>query len=83
MSRTCTLLFQSLGLAVVSAEPAAPLWIAENGYAALNPPLVGERRGALSTRTTHPLVLSRVREALRALGGQAEFENPVTAMTEG
>ena len=81
--RTRSLLFQSLGLAVASAESAAPLWIAENGYAALNPPLAGERRGALSTRTTHPLVLSRVREALHALGGHAESENPFTAMTKG
>jgi hypothetical protein len=81
--RTRSLLFQSLGLAVASAEPAAPLWIAENGYAALNPPLAGERRGALSTRTTHPLVLSRVREALHAPGGQAESANPFTAMTKG
>ena len=81
--RTRSLLFQSLGLAVASVEPAAPLWIAENGYAALNPPLAGERRGALSTRTTHPLVLSRVRDAMHALGGHAESENPFTAMTKG
>lgn len=81
--RTRSLLFQSLGLAAASVEPAAPLWVAENGYAALNPPLAGERRGALSTRTTHPLVLSRVRDALHALGGRTEFENPFTAMTKG
>ena len=64
-------------------EPAAPLWVAENGYASLNPPLAGERRGALSTRTTHPLVLSRVRDAIHALGGRMEFENPFTALTKG
>jgi hypothetical protein len=64
-------------------EPVAPLWIAENGYAALNPPLAGERRGALSTRTTHPLVLSRIRDAIATLGGQTESENPFTAMTKG
>jgi 7-cyano-7-deazaguanine synthase in queuosine biosynthesis len=81
--RTRSLLFQSLGLAEASVEPAAPLWIAENGYAALNPPLAGERRGALSTRTTHPLVLSRVRDAIHALGGRTEFENPFTAKTKG
>src|SRR5207248_1472652 len=54
--RTRSLLFLSLGLADASVDPMGPLWIAENGYAALNPPLAGERRGALSTRTTHPLV---------------------------
>lgn len=81
--RTRSLLFQSLGLAEASVEPVAPLWIAENGYAALNPPLAGERRGALSTRTTHPLVLSRVRDAIHALGARTEFENPFTALTKG
>jgi len=81
--RTRSLLFLSLGLADASVEPVAPLWIAENGYAALNPPLAGERRGALSTRTTHPLVLSRVREAVRTLGGRADFENPFASLTKG
>jgi hypothetical protein len=81
--RTRSLLFLSLGLADASIEPGAPLWIAENGYAALNPPLAGERRGALSTRTTHPLVLSRVRDAVLSLGGRADFENPFASMTKG
>ena len=81
--RTRSLLFQSLGLAEASVKPVAPLWVAENGYAALNPPLAGERRGALSTRTTHPLVLSRVRDAIHALGRRTDFENPFTALTKG
>jgi len=81
--RTRSLLFLSLGLAEASVEPVAPLWMAENGYAALNPPLAGERRGALSTRTTHPLVLSRVRDAAIALGARSEFENPFASMTKG
>ena len=78
-----SLLFLSLGLADASVDPVAPLWMAENGYAALNPPLAGERRGALSTRTTHPLVLSRLRDAVRLLGGRADFENPFAFMTKG
>jgi 7-cyano-7-deazaguanine synthase in queuosine biosynthesis len=81
--RTRSLLFLSIGLANASAEPVAPMWVAENGYTALNPPLAGERRGALSTRTTHPLVLSRVHDAVLSLGGRAEFENPFVSMTKG
>ncbi len=81
--RTRSLLFLSLGLADASVDPVAPLWMAENGYAALNPPLAGERRGALSTRTTHPLVLSRLRDTVRLLGGRADFENPFAFMTKG
>jgi len=80
--RTRSLLFQSLGFAEASVQPGAPLWIAENGYAALNPPLSGERRGALSTRTTHPIVLSRVREAIQSLGGGSESQNPFLALTK-
>lgn len=81
--RTRSLLFLSLGLADASVEPVAPFWIAENGYAALNPPHAGERRGALSTRTTHPLVLTRIRDTARILGARAEFENPFASMTKG
>lgn len=81
--RTRSLLFLGLGLANTSVEPTLPLWIAENGYAALNPPLSGERRGALSTRTTHPLVLSQLRAAIESVGGTAVFDNPFAAMTKG
>lgn len=81
--RTRSLLFLALGLAETSVEPRIPLWIAENGYAALNPPLAGERRGALSTRTTHPLVLSRLHDAIVAIGGHADYANPFALMTKG
>jgi len=81
--RTRSLLFLSLGLADASVDPVVPLWMAENGYAALNPPLAGERRGALSTRTTHPLVLGRLRDAVGQLGGRVDFENPFASMTKG
>lgn len=81
--RTRSLLFLSLGLADGAPDPTTPLWMAENGYAALNPPLAGERRGALSTRTTHPIVLTRVKSAIASLGGQADFENPFESVTKG
>lgn len=81
--RTRSLLFVALGLAEASVEPSVPLWIAENGYAALNPPLAGERRGALSTRTTHPLVLARLHSLVTTIGGQADFTNPFAFMTKG
>ena len=55
-SRSRSLLFLAFGLAVASRE-GIPLWIPENGFASLNPPLGAERRGSLSTRTTHPAFL--------------------------
>ncbi len=81
--RTRSLLFLALGLASAAIEPAVPLWIAENGFAALNPPLAGERRGALSTRTTHPLVLSELHIAVQNVGGYNEFNNPFESLTKG
>ena len=81
--RTRSLLFLALGLASAAIEPAVPLWIAENGFAALNPPLAGERRGALSTRTTHPLVLRELQRAVRDVGGYHDFNNPFESLTKG
>lgn len=81
--RTRSLLFIALGLAVASTQPKVGLWIAENGYAALNPPLAGERRGALSTRTTNPLVLDTLQRVFRRVGAHADFENVFGRATKG
>jgi 7-cyano-7-deazaguanine synthase in queuosine biosynthesis len=81
--RSRSFLFLALGLAHASIEPRLPLWVAENGYAALNPPLAGERRGALSTRTTHPVVLDELRRLIAAVGGHGELSNPFAAATKG
>lgn len=80
--RSRSLLFIALGLAHAAIDPV-PLWIAENGYAALNPPLAGERRGALSTRTTHPVVLDHLQRIAKAIGGNGTLSNPFSAMTKG
>ncbi|MGE0229800.1 MAG: hypothetical protein AB7I38_17970 [Dehalococcoidia bacterium] len=81
--RSRSLLFVTLGLAVASARGSVPLWIAENGFASLNPPLASERRGALSTRTTHPEFLGRLRALLQAVGAHADFANPFGQATKG
>lgn len=81
--RVRSLLFIALGLAHASVEPALPLWIPENGYAAINPPLAGERRGALSTRTTHPTVIDGVQAIVQQAGGAANISNPFESQTKG
>ena len=81
--RSRSLLFIALGLAHAAIEPHVPLWVAENGYAALNPPLAGERRGALSTRTTHPVVFDRLRHLVAAVGGHHDLSNPFASATKG
>lgn len=81
--RSRSLLFIALGLAHASVAPEVPLWIAENGFAALNPPLAGERRGALSTRTTHPEVLARLERTVVDVGGHYLVVNPFASSTKG
>lgn len=74
-SRSRSLLFLAIGLAAASTN-GAPLWVPENGFASLNPPLGAERRGSLSTRTTHPWYLARLAEVLRTVGAHADIVNP-------
>jgi hypothetical protein len=80
--RTRSLLFLALGLAVASADPV-PLWVPENGFSSLNPPLGPERLGSLSTRTTHPAFLEDLAELLAGIGAHAVIENPFARATKG
>lgn len=81
-SRSRSLLFLALGLAVASIHKA-PLWIPENGFASINPPLGPERLGSLSTRTTHPAFLQGLAAVLTKVGAHAVIENPFAAATKG
>ncbi|WP_245849418.1 7-cyano-7-deazaguanine synthase [Mycobacterium palustre] len=81
-SRSRSLLFLSLGLAAASID-RVPLWIPENGFASLNPPLDPNRRGSLSTRTTHPAFLEGLAHVLAGVGAHGEIHNPFTEMTKG
>lgn len=81
-SRSRSLLFLSLGLAAASID-GVPLWIPENGFASLNPPLDPNRRGSLSTRTTHPAFLDGLAQILSSVGAHGEIHNPFTEMTKG
>ncbi|MDP9612864.1 hypothetical protein [Streptomyces demainii] len=81
-TRSRSLLFIALGLAVASLHHV-PLWIPENGFASLNPPLGPERLGSLSTRTTHPAFLQDLSAAATAAGAHAVLENPFARHTKG
>jgi 7-cyano-7-deazaguanine synthase in queuosine biosynthesis len=81
-TRARSLLFLSFGLAVASIHKAE-LWVPENGFASLNPPLGPDRRGSLSTRTTHPSFLSGVSAVLTEVGAYAELVNPFARATKG
>jgi hypothetical protein len=81
-SRSRSLLFLSLGLAAASIHKV-PLWIPENGFASLNPPLAPDRRGSLSTRTTHPRFLEGLSALLNQIGAQSQIHNPFADITKG
>jgi hypothetical protein len=81
-TRSRSLLFLALGLAVASVY-GVPLWIPENGFASLNPPLGPERRGSLSTRTTHPAFINGLSAVLEKVGAHAVIENPFATGTKG
>ena len=81
-SRSRSLLFLALGLAVASIH-RVPLWIPENGFASINPPLGPEGLGSLSTRTTHPAFLQGLEQVLQKAGAHAAIKNPFDEMTKG
>ena len=81
-TRSRSFLFLALGLAHASVH-RVPLWIPENGFASLNPPLAPNRRGSLSTRTTHPAFLDRLSRILEEVGAHPTIVNPFAHMTKG
>lgn len=81
-TRTRSFLFLALGLAVASIKQV-PLWIPENGFASLNPPLGPDQLGSLSTRTTHPWFMSELTRLATQAGAWADITNPFTTMTKG
>lgn len=81
-TRSRSLLFLSLGLAVAAVD-SVELWIPENGFASLNPPLGADQRGSVSTRTTHPTFLAGLSELLGEIGVHAVIRNPLERMTKG
>lgn len=81
-SRSRSLLFLSLGLATAERS-GQPLLIPENGFASLNPPLGPERRGSLSTHTTHPRFLKDLQKVLTEVGAHGVIQNPFQSLTKG
>ncbi|UOQ89475.1 hypothetical protein MUN74_00675 [Agromyces endophyticus] len=81
-TRSRSLLFLALGLAVAE-QARSPLWIAENGFASLNPPLGPDRRGSLSTHTTHPRFLRDLSALMGNVGGHGTIHNPFERLTKG
>lgn len=59
------------------------LYICENGFISINPPLTDMRLGSLSTRTSNPAVLAMLQQVLDAVGLNVHLENPYQFKTKG
>lgn len=87
--RARSLIFIAFGVFAATAlrryhdGETVPLYVCENGFIAINPPLTGARLGSLSTRTAHPEFLDRLQVVLNAAGLRVRIENPYQAKTKG
>jgi hypothetical protein len=87
--RARSIIFLAFGLAVATSldryhrGETVPLYICENGFIAINPPLTITRLGSLSTRTAHPEYLGRLQQIFDAAGINVQIKNPYALMTKG
>jgi hypothetical protein len=82
--RSRSFLFLALGVAVSNSNANhPPLYIYENGLLSLNVPLMHNRTGSLSTRTTHPHFMNLYQDLLDELGLSIHLETPFRFMTKG
>jgi hypothetical protein len=88
--RSRSLIFLSYGILIATTlakynqtNQVIPLYICENGFISINPPLTGGRLGSLSTRTTHPIFLQGLQQILDAAGLRIKLENPYQFKTKG
>jgi Queuosine biosynthesis protein QueC len=87
--RARSLVFITFGVIAATSLQAykegaeVPLYVCENGFIAINPPLTGGRLGSLSTRTAHPEFLGRLQAVLDAAGLRVKITNPYATKTKG
>ncbi|WGG53280.1 Qat anti-phage system QueC-like protein QatC [Rugamonas sp. DEMB1] len=74
--------FAILAASRVVSSPV-PVFVPENGFICINPPLVPGRVASLSTRTTHPLFIAMLQELLDGLGVDVKLELPYRFKTKG
>lgn len=82
-SRTRSVMFNALGVALAVGRGADKVIVPENGFTSLNPPLGADRGGPHTTRSTHPTTFAYTNAINRALGIDVEVANPYQWMTKG
>jgi hypothetical protein len=82
--RSRSFLYLALGIAASNAiTENPPLYIYENGLLSLNVPLMHNRSGSLSTRTTHPHFMNLYQGLLDEIGLSIHLETPFRYKTKG
>lgn len=87
--RTRSIIFLAYGVLIASCLEKfgqgyeVPLYMSENGFISINPPLTGARLGSLSTRTTNPVFLQLFQTLLNNAGINVIVENPYQLKTKG
>ena len=87
--RSRSLIFLAFALLAASATQryrdgeTLPVFVCENGFIAINPPLTNARIGSLSTRTAHPDFLGRMQEIISGVGLRVDIMNPYYEKTKG
>jgi 7-cyano-7-deazaguanine synthase in queuosine biosynthesis len=87
--RSRSVIFLAYGVLIATAlrryneRHDVTLYVCENGFISINPPLTDARLGSLSTRTTHPVFLALFQKLLDAAGLRVRIENPYQLMTKG
>ena len=64
-------------------ESRVTLYVCENGFISINPPLTEMRVGSLTTRTTHPVFLGLIQRLLDAAELRVRVKNPYQLRTKG
>ena len=62
---------------------AVTLYVCENGFISINPPLTEMRLGSLSTRTTHPVFFGLVHQLLDDAGLRVRDGKPLSTQDKG
>jgi 7-cyano-7-deazaguanine synthase in queuosine biosynthesis len=82
-TRTRSLLFMALAVALATAVDARNVYVGENGFTSLNPPLAVNRGGALTTRSTHPTTFAYINCLISALALDVTLSNSHQHQTKG
>ena len=88
-SRSRSLIFLAYGVLMATSLKLykeghqTTLFVCENGFISLNPPLTSARLGSLSTRTTHPTFIADFQTLLTQSNLNVQIENPYQFRTKG